>query len=512
MRHASSKMLAALVLLTSWRRSLAEVYSFEKLKVPEPMSLRSLYFFFVYNGDDAPQLGANDEATVRFPNLSVRGGSWEDAGIQLSLLRYEDFDDIPKGFCCTRSDVDSGKCQKEGDVHLHDRDKDATDAKDVYKHSLFPENELKGAKQWDERVIKTSSVYVLLVSNCGRLDFSDVTLSGDVIVRNPYGFLPGVDYPKLPFYGALAALYVFLSLVWGCLYFRFRETLFNIHRCIGAVLFFGCCEASLWTVHYNSWNSTGVRVWPVFVAAIWLSVLKCIFSYMLVFVGASGWGVTKPHLTRSEICKICIICFLFIGLDYTRRVVMAFRHSGQVPAMFLFLVLVPCAILNGGIYYSVFTALGESMEKLRAQKQTDKLALFVSLWRVLMVTLAVAGGTTVYEIFNVSTPVEERWRTEWILSDAVSHCLFLFVLLAMMVLWRPHSDSQRYAYSTQLDAFDADANQSSAPTCAAGRLPSVEESKDDDADDHYSTEESASGVHPEKLGSTTANQVEDNSV
>merc|ERR1712087_919151 len=66
------------------------------------------------------------------------------------------------------------------------------------------------------------------------------------------------------------------------------------------------------------------------------------------------------------------------------------------------------------------------------------------------------GLTLFLEEYNLSRPPQAVWKTQWVLTDAVSHLLFLLVLVAMMYLWAPHSESRRFAYSQQLSSVDVD--------------------------------------------------------
>merc|ERR1712113_328016 len=270
--------------------------------------------------------------------------------------------------------------------------------------------------------------------------------------KNAYGFLPGNEYHKMPFYGWLLLVYVALAVAWMVLSLRWWREVFNIQNCISAVIFFGLIEAFLWYVFFNDWNVTGVRGKVLFILSILSSVVKSIFSYMLVLVAALGWGVTRPFLDRQVILKIQILSSCYIILDFIREVVLSFRHSHSLSLTFVLLCLLPVSLLNGAIFYWVFTALSSLMETLKERRQSAKLLLFQRLWKILIAALAVATLTLLFQIFNLSRSITARWKYQWLLTDGVSHGLFLFVLVAMMYLWAPHKYSQRYAYSTQVDS------------------------------------------------------------
>merc|ERR1712187_11174 len=200
---------------------------------------------------------------------------------------------------------------------------------------------------------------------------------------------------------------------------------------------------------------------------------------MLVLVASLGWGVTRPYLDPQVIGRIQCLCIFYIVLDFIRESVLSFRHSHSLSLAFVFLCLLPVSLLNGAIFYWVFTALSSLMETLRERRQFEKLLLFQRLWKILIAALAIATFTLLFQIFNLSRSITARWKYQWLLTDGVSHGLFLFVLAAMMYLWAPHKYSQRYAYSQQISG-DADKDQD--PPDHPGAIWSDDDDLNDDAE------------------------------
>merc|ERR1712007_258501 len=60
--------------------------------------------------------------------------------------------------------------------------------------------------------LSATEVYVLIFSNCGGV--SQATVSGSVVVQNPYGFLPGNEYRKMTFHGWLAVAWLVVGVIW----------------------------------------------------------------------------------------------------------------------------------------------------------------------------------------------------------------------------------------------------------------------------------------------------------
>lgn len=116
------------------------------------------------------------------------------------------------------------------------------------------------------------------------------------------------------------------------------------------------------------------------------------------------------------------------------------------------------------------------METLRERRQMEKLLLFERLWRILVFALGIASLTLLFQIFDLSRSISIRWHYQWFFADGVSHLLFLLVLAVIMYLWAPHLNSQRYAYSHQVeDDEERDAK--------AAQSVWAEDGLDDDAED-----------------------------
>uniref|UniRef100_A0A7S2BJV9 GOST seven transmembrane domain-containing protein n=1 Tax=Alexandrium andersonii TaxID=327968 RepID=A0A7S2BJV9_9DINO len=148
--------------------------------------------------------------------------------------------------------------------------------------------------------------------------------------------------------------------------------------------------------------------------------------------------------------------------------------------------MLPVSLLNGSIFYWVFTALSSLMETLKERCQFEKLLLFQRLWKILIFALSIATFTLLFQIFNLSLDVTARWKYQWLLTDGVSHGLFLFILAAMMYLWAPHKYSQRYAYSTEISGKELELG---ARVADHGNAVWAEEEDDDndDADSFWAT-------------------------
>lgn len=454
---------AALGLLVCLTGAQAQLYTLKDVKIPGNRSLNALYVFFVYSQEEAPDQSAG-KPFVKFSGLESHSTnpSVPDAslsqykGVQLTVMRYSDFWKIvdPKRFCSTYSDVASGRSKDPDTLLLNPPSGEKVEDMAVYTTSaLFPSADR--APQHDiSKVVEKTGVYILILSNCGLNE--QATVSGTVVVKNAYGFLPGDEFHKMPFYGWLLLVYVLLAVAWMALSIRWWRELFNIQHCISGVICAGLLESFIWYILYHEWNGSGTRNTVLFVISILLSVVKNTLSYVLVLVASLGWGVTVPFLDSGVACRVQAVSCLYIILEFIRELVLSFSHSHSLSLAFVLLCMFPVSILNGSLFYWVFSALSGLMETLQERRQYEKLALFQQLWRVLVLALVAATGMLVFQVYTVSRSVVVKWKYQWLLTDGISHGIFLFVLMCIMFLWAPNKSSQRYAYSQQIGGHEPD--------------------------------------------------------
>uniref|UniRef100_A0A7S0A837 GOST seven transmembrane domain-containing protein n=1 Tax=Pyrodinium bahamense TaxID=73915 RepID=A0A7S0A837_9DINO len=497
---------AMVILALSCRVARAQIYQFEQVPVPEKKSLHTMYAFYVYSHQDAPDKSMG-QPFVKFHSLAshplpVAQKTQQELqayqGVQLSILPYKDFWTLinPNKFCSTADDVKAGLAEGADQLWVQKPPRTAFSDVNMYVHTVhFASNTTKQSKDV-QAIVRATGVYILVFSNCG--DFADAAVSGSVIVKNSYGFLPGHEYHKLPFYGWLSLIYAGMAAVWMALSFRWWRELFHIQYCIAAVILLGLVEAFLWWTFFNDWNNSGTRGTFLLIMAILVSVVKFVVSSMLVLVASLGWGVTRPYLDHRTIMKVQLLSFLYIVMDFIRESVLSFRHSHSLSLTFVLLCLLPVALLNGAIFYWIFTALSSLMETLRERRQHEKLLLFERLWKILVAALAIASLTLLFQIFDLSRSISIRWHYQWFFADGVSHILFLFVLAAMMYLWAPHTNSQRYAYSHQVDEHDAepDSKAGGGPQTVWADEDGIDEDGEDDSFWATTHGKSAEGVTP----------------
>eukprot|EP00927_Polykrikos_kofoidii_P005564 TRINITY_DN12206_c0_g1_i1.p1 TRINITY_DN12206_c0_g1~~TRINITY_DN12206_c0_g1_i1.p1 ORF type:complete len:526 (-),score=60.65 TRINITY_DN12206_c0_g1_i1:113-1690(-) len=436
----------------------AQLYQFDQDLVPESRTIRPLYTFHVYSHADAPDKTFGSPF-VKFHGLRATPAQLEQtdkrlndyAGLELTLLPLEDFLAFMRlgKFC-------SGQAAAGIDKLLVPRDSSGVVPESFISHRVSFTGQHSETLKDQEVILRSTGIFVLMFSNCG--SFAQATVSGSVMVKNAYGFLPGNEYPKMPFFGWLCLCYFVLAAIWFGLVMRGWRDLVQIQMCIAVVIFLGLVETSLWYVFLNDWNTDGLRNHGFLTMAILATVVKSIVSYMLVLVACLGWGVTLPYLDKRTTLKIEIVSLLYIVFAFLRLGVHSFRSSHDFSTVFLGVCAVPLCLLDGFIFYWIFSAVSELMEKLRNRRQTQKLLLFTRLWKFLVGALSFGFFAVMSEIVSFLQGKADRWQHQWLYSDGFSRLISFSVLVYIMYLWTPGSNSKWLAYSASAENSDTEKN------------------------------------------------------
>lgn len=64
------------------------------------------------------------------------------------------------------------------------------------------------------------------------------------------GYLPGMMYPNIKFFGFMSVSYIFLGVLWAALYGRHWKEVFMLQHCITSIVALGMMEMSTWCVDF----------------------------------------------------------------------------------------------------------------------------------------------------------------------------------------------------------------------------------------------------------------------
>ena len=295
--------------------------------------------------------------------------------------------------------------------------------------------------------------YLLVISLENDLP-EDASLEVNVRMKMNTGYLSAAEWPLLPFYGAMSLVYLAYGVVWlivsAC---QWRELL-RIQFWIGGVIALGMLEKAVLFSEYNNVNDTGVPAHGLVVLALVLSCIKRTLSRILIIIVSMGFGIVKPRLGAALHRVLGVGCLYFILCiiegSYREFSVKADVNSKQVIAS------VPLSVLDAVICWWIFMSLLQTMRTLRIRKNLVKLSLYRHFTNILIVSViaSVAFMIWVIKVHHFNNCITD-WKEIWI-DDAFWHFLFALILLAIMVLWRPTANNQRYAFTPLIDVGEDD--------------------------------------------------------
>lgn len=445
-RQANAEVASCFFAVYLWTACLnldggaAEIFHFEDFPLPANKSLQFIRMFYVYakdesRGDNSAEAFVSFEGIRPYSSVSAHSDKSlkEYRGLQLGLVKHDKLWGLinPDRFCCTYDDIAQNLCRNKDQLMVTKTPGFSDDDLGIYMHDVyFPDNDLYTPKERKVN-IKETGVYILWLSNCGNIH--GAVLSGNLIVKNSYGFLPGNEYHKISFYRWLGIVYIVLATGWLYLTIRWRSELVKLHSCIACVILLALVESVLSYMFVTEWNSSGEHSRPLFLVSALAASSKSAFLYMIVILVSLGWGVLRHSVESTKYCKVFIVCVLYMAFSVAYEVVNSYElmFGSQLSC------LLPAGLLSGIIFYWIATSLTTYIGMFRERDQLERLAMFQWLWRVLVFVVGIALVSHIWRIYSISGD-RTHWRFEWLLTDGVSHVLLCLVLAVLMLLWGPH--------------------------------------------------------------------------
>ncbi|KAH0473867.1 MAG: uncharacterized protein KVP18_002334 [Porospora cf. gigantea A] len=437
----------------------AQILQYDRVPVPDSYRFRNTGKFFSFSPQDnnakwlewfgleaKPPVVVYDQIHLDTESRA-RWGNYPGLHIQLVPLNvYEDViapvmdQGLDSTFCCTLADVTSGVCKHAGYVRYPEN----RDLNYGYKIApMSPPERVAGA-------IARQSVFQTLIINC-HTKTSPGFISGNVILRGPYGYISAVELPKLLLYGVSAAGFLLLMLAWAGQMARYRKQVTRIHQLFLAVILISLMESLFWSAHYHYWNNVGYISIPLNVLAVGCTVIRISSLLVLMLVLGMGWGVTKHRLDRGTKLRVRFLWCLIVGAEIARQWVTEVHYSRDISDLVTVLAALPAALLYAVTIVWTLLSLGTLLGQLRRTQQTAKYSHFSRFACVL-------GTSGVFMICVIALQywvilflsLEKRWTFEWFFTAGCDQILHFFVLSMTAFIWRPTRLSKQLQFAVQL--------------------------------------------------------------
>jgi len=274
--------------------------------------------------------------------------------------------------------------------------------------------------------------------------------------ESPRGYLSPHEFPLLDFYLLMTLVYAGYCSFWLFACWKHRSEVLRVQYWIMAVLVLGMLEKAVFYSEYNTINNSGYSIPGAAKFAEAVSALKRGVARMLVIVVALGFGITRPRLGDQlhQVIGIGVLYFTLASIEAFVRVDNAKHDPGN---MAMVLTAVPLAIIDSLVCWWIFLALTQTMKTLRLRRNMIKLNLYRHFSNTILFCVVASVVFILWDMkLHRFAGCLNQWELLWF-DDAFWHVLFSFIVLVIIILWRPSANNQRYAYSPLVDGDGSDA-------------------------------------------------------
>merc|ERR1719195_977663 len=104
--------------------------------------------------------------------------------------------------------------------------------------------------------ITSTGEYLLAVSNCGK-PAGDTRLKGEVVVKQPHGYLPGNKIWTMYWWGWFTLVNAFLSVVWIIAVVRHKSSVMYVQKVFTGLVVTAFMEGAVQYFLHKDWNNSG---------------------------------------------------------------------------------------------------------------------------------------------------------------------------------------------------------------------------------------------------------------
>jgi len=437
-----SRIAVAILAAIAPRGAWAQPFVFDGVPVPGPLTLQTHYLFYVYAAKDAPDRRHGDPTVsmelVLLPDEASRAPApleelarYESFGV--AVLPQADFDATfhSRSFCSPRGASDASK--------LTVRETASGDA--VVLHAISG-----GSMKPHEDALRRSGVYVLAAANCGNL--TGFKVSGTVSVRNPHGFLPGVDYSKKDMYGLFFLVYLTISLVWIRCSHRWMGRLFMVQRSMLWVCLTAASESAAMWLFYVLWNSSNAVHQVLFFAGSLFSLWKVLLLFREALLASEVFRDDAGSAPSACNAPAHLALVAYAGAEFRFRLMAQFRTGYGLGSSEMFWNALPMVALGLLLFAWGGLSLMREKQALLDRNMGDRASLLTQSQVVVGAAAVGALATLALQLADPGLSADVgSWGLHGLISDGLGQCVFASVLAAAMLVWWPSESKQRESAS-----------------------------------------------------------------
>ncbi|CRG97728.1 conserved Plasmodium protein, unknown function [Plasmodium gallinaceum] len=328
-------------------------------------------------------------------------------------------------------------------------DSDSSDEREINKEQFL--NKIKNEFVYK---VNDTDIYALFLSNCLDSKNYELELHGNIHILNQYGYLPGDKISKLNLYVFCMITYSIYLLTWIYLLIKNKKFTIKIQIWILVCIFLYLMENFFLFLYFLVYNLYAKVNNHLLFLSVCSSILKNVCSYLLILLGSLGWGLVIPTLDRKTFTKIKVLFFFFIIFDFIKQFIDLHFSDSQINTVYFLFCIIPVTIIYFIIYLWVFTSTSKIIIQLNEDKQYEKLNMFKKFFNVLIFTLIFSIIAFFIDIIVIVYVDNTVWSLKCYISEGIISFLFLIILTAMMILFKPSDRLKRISHFTEIGDMD----------------------------------------------------------
>ncbi|KAG9305155.1 hypothetical protein G9A89_010663 [Geosiphon pyriformis] len=214
--------------------------------------------------------------------------------------------------------------------------------------------------------------------------------------RNPYGELPGNDYPKLPFYGLLSLVYLGIGIIWMALSIIHWREILPVQNYISGVILFLMIEMAFNWGYWENYNIDGASSTFLLCVVSILNAGRNSISFFMLLIVCMGYGVVKPTLGSTMTkCRLLAAAHFIFGVIYAAGTMLV---NPDTTGPLVFFIIFPLALTMTAFHIWTLQSLTQTIQTLEIRRQKVKALILHAA--ILALEMVFVGWMVKYIIFN----------------------------------------------------------------------------------------------------------------